>query len=121
MRIIHLLTLAVLTFSSCNNNDKPEQKLPDISFNKAQWKEKKGDSYTYRKQMVKDLLHHYKWSGITKDSLVQMLGQPDKVDIPEGLFMYDYNSQPGFIGTTIEALVFEMNKDSTVKLARLSN
>jgi hypothetical protein len=111
-----LLPALLLCCLACK--DEPET-VKDIPFDKTKWSAKADDgSYAYRKQMVNDLLNNYKWSGLTKDSVIRMLGKPD--DTPEGTLMYDYEREAflGGLGTSIEAIVFELAPDSTVRLAR---
>ena len=75
-------------------------------------------SYTYRKQMVNDLLTNYKWAGITKDSVIKLLGEPDEIE--DNTFMiYDFHQSPfGFEPFSSKSLIIELTPDSTVKLAR---
>ena len=109
----------VLLFCSACGKQSPQQ--PDIKFEKTKWSLKTEGHYTYRKQMVNDLLSNYEWYGVRKDSVIEMLGSPDNME--EGNLMYDYESKPflGGLGTTIEAIVFELAPDSTVKVARLND
>jgi hypothetical protein len=119
MRLIKTLSLFLLFLSACKSKEEQPPK-PDIAFDKTKWnvKAKDGD-YAYRKQMVKNILSGYKWEGVKKDSLVQMLGQPDVIE--EGAFVYYYELKPGLIGTAIEAITFEISADSTICKARYSD
>jgi hypothetical protein len=115
------LLLALLLFCfACGSKEKSAAQ-PDIKFDKATWHAEHDGSYTHRKQMVNDLLNNYKWPGVTKDSVIQMLGQPD--DTEEGNLTYYYEKTPFFggLGTAVESVVFELAPDSTVKLARLND
>lgn len=120
IQVTKLLLILLLFCSSCGNKDE-QAATPDIQFDKTKWSAKNNGSYTYRKQMVNDLLSNYQWADVKKDSVVQMLGQPDVIE--EGSLMYDYEKKPflGGLGTTIEAVVFELTPDSTVKTARLND
>ena len=63
-------------------------------------------------------MNNFQWAGLTKDSLIRLLGEPD--DREEGNFMYTYEKKPflGGLGTSIEAIVFEFSPDGRVKLVR---
>ena len=82
--------------------------------------QKENGNYLYRQQMVSDVLNNYEWAGKKQDSIIQMLGEPDSFE--EGNLMYDYAKKPflGGLSTKIEAIVFELAPDSTIKLARLN-
>jgi hypothetical protein len=112
--------IVVLLFcSACGNKQSTEQ--PDIKFDRMKWNTRKDGQYLYRKQMVNDLLNNYQWEGVKKDSVIQMLGQADGIE--EGSLIYNYEKKPflGGLGTIIEAAVFELAADSTVKVARLND
>jgi hypothetical protein len=107
--------LMILLCAGCHN--KPAA-VENIKFDRAKWYEKEHNKYVHRKYMINDLLKNYRWSGVPKDSVTNMLGQPDNTE--EGHLVYTYESRPilGGLGTKIEAIVFELNADSTVKVAR---
>ncbi|MDB5231505.1 MAG: hypothetical protein JWN76_2310 [Chitinophagaceae bacterium] len=116
MQTTKLLLLLVLLCSACNNkNDAPK---PDIKFERAQWDTKDGLNYTHRKQMINDLLKNYKWPGIKKDSVINLLGEPDAIE--EDIFMlYHYEQKHlGSFPLSTQSLVIQLTPDSTVKLAR---
>jgi len=110
------LLLLLLICSACHNNE--EATKSDISFERTKWDAKDGVNYTYRKQMVNDLLNNYKWPGVKKDSVLKLLGEPDVVE--EGIFLlyhYEQKRLGGFPLST-QSLVIELATDSMVKLAR---
>ena len=116
MKSIKLFLLLLLICSACSNkNDAPK---PDIKFERTKWDIKIDDGYTYRKQMINDLLNNYKWPGVKKDSVIKMLGEPDEME--DNIFMlYNYNQNHlGFFPLSTKQLVIELTADSTVKLAR---
>lgn len=116
MQIIKLLLMLLLFCSACSSKD--EASKPDIKFDRTKWNIKDDENYTYRKQMVNDLLNNYKWPGVKKDSVLKLLGIPD--DIEEDTFML-YHYQQKHLGSfplSTQSLVFELAADSIVKLAR---
>jgi hypothetical protein len=116
MQTKKLLLLLFLFCSACESND--EAAKTDIKFDRSKWDTKDGATYTYRKQMINDLIKNYKWPGVKKDSVVKLLGQPNEIE--EDTFMiYDYHQNPlGLFEFSGKSLVFELSPDNTVKLAR---
>ena len=118
MRLLNILLLTVIFVGGCKSKGDETPK-PDMAFDKSKWNLKSGNGdYTFRSQMVKDILKNYNWAGVKKDSLLQMLGQPNLVE--EGSFVYYYEMKPGFIGSSIEAIKFQVAADSTIKKAGYS-
>ena len=116
MQTPKLLLLLLLFCSACGNRN--EASKPDIKFERNKWDAKDDGNYTYRKQMVNDLLTNYKWAGLKKDSVINLLGEPDGIE--EDVFML-YNYQQKHLGSftlSTQSLVIELAKDSTVVLAR---
>ncbi len=116
MKTTKLLLLLLLFCSACDSND--EIAKTDIKFDRAKWDTKDGATYTYRKQMINDLIKNYNCRGLKKDSVIKLLGEPNEIE--ENTFMiYDYHQNPlGLFEFSGKSLVFELSPDSTVKLAR---
>ena len=116
MQTTKLLLFLILICSACGN--KNESSKQDIKFERAKWDIKDDGIYTYRKQMVNDLLTNYKWAGIKKDSVIKLLGEPNEIE--DNTFMlYDINQAPfGFAPFSSKSFVIELAPDSTVKLVR---
>jgi hypothetical protein len=117
MQTTKLLFLLLLSCSACSN--KHEASKPDIKFERTKWDTKDNLDYTYRKQMVNDLLINYKWPGVKKDSVIKLLGEPDVIE--EDIFMLYHYEQKHLFGSfplSTQALVIQLDTDSTVKLAR---
>jgi hypothetical protein len=107
MQITKLLLLSLLLVSACARKPKPPQ--PGIPFEKTKWSMVEKGEYTYRQQMVKDLVNNHKWTMVTKDSLLQMLGQPDDIE-NEINYLYYYEKEPmlGGIMFSHKAITFEL-------------
>ncbi len=116
MQTTKLLLLFLLFCSACSNKD--EAPKPNIKFERTKWDTKDGVKYTYRKQMINDLLNNYNWPGVKKDSVLHLLGEPDVIE--EDIFMlYHYEQKHfGSFVLSTQSLVIELTTDSTVKLAR---
>jgi len=114
MKSIKLFLLLLLFCPACSN--KNDTSKPDIKFDKSKWNMKDDDGYTYRKQMIHDLLNNYKWPGVKKDSVVKLLGEPNEIE--DDTFMIYNHNHSGFSPLSSKQLVIELASDSTVKLAR---
>ena len=108
------LLLLICLPSSC----KEEALKADTKFERTKWDTKDGLNYTYRKPMVNDLLNNYHWSGVTKDSVLNLLGEPDSIE--EDIFML-YHYEQKYVGSfplSTQSLVIQLATGNTVKLAR---
>lgn len=116
MQTTKLILILLLFCSACSNKDEASE--PDIKFERTEWDTKDGSNYTYRKQMINDLLNNYHWAGIKKDSVVKLLGEPNEIE--EDIFMlYNYEQKYLFsFPLSTQALVIQLDTDSTVILAR---
>jgi hypothetical protein len=116
MKALKLFLVALVFCSACANKEK--SKDPDISFDRTKWDITDGSNYVYRKQMINDLLNNHQWAGLTKDSVISLLGQPNEIE--ENIFMlYHYEqTRLGGFPLAMQELVIELNSDSTVVLAR---
>jgi len=92
MQTIKLLFALLLFCSACSN--KKETAIPDIKFERTKWDAKDDLNYTYRKQMVNDLLKTYNWPGLKKDSVLHLLGEPDVIE--DDIFMLYHYEQKYF-------------------------
>jgi hypothetical protein len=113
--------LFIALCAGCSDSTKDEAAQANIHFDKSKWNLRQDGNYSYRKLMVNDILHSYHWAGVSRDSVIQMLGKPN--DVEEGNLIYTYDQEPflGGLGTSIESIVFELAPDSTVRLARFND
>lgn len=116
MQTTKLLLLFLLFCTACSNKD--EAPKPNIKFERTKWDTKDGVKYTYREQMINDLLNNYNGPGVKKNSVLHLLGEPDVIE--EDIFMlYHYEQKHfGSFVLSTQSLVIELATDSTVKLAR---
>lgn len=119
LRSFLLLSICILLFSCSGSNDSPEAK--PIKFDRVKWDAKTDGKYTYRNQMIYDLLNNHSWKGLSTDSLYRKLGWPDEREGAELFYLYDSKPFLGGLATTIETFVIELSADSTVKEARLND
>lgn len=118
MRITSLLLVITLAAAACGGKDKQSGK-PDMKFDRTKWSEKSPDGgYTYRKQMVNDVLTSYNWVGVSTDSVRKVLGPPDQVE--ENIFwLYHYEQKKlGSFTLSTHSMILVAGPDSTIKEAR---
>ena len=49
-------------------------------FDKTKWAIKEDNKYPYRDKMLKDLIDNYTLHGLTRDSILNLLGEPTRTD-----------------------------------------
>ncbi|MES2773962.1 MAG: hypothetical protein V4722_07245 [Bacteroidota bacterium] len=116
MQIVKLFLLVLLFCCACTN--KSETTKQDIPFERTKWDMKDDKNYSYRKEMINDLLNNYKWPGLKKDSVVKLLGMPNEIE--EDIFML-YHYEQKYIGGMVlstQSFVVQLAADSSVVLAR---
>lgn len=105
----------MVSYTACNNkqNDKQTAASGEIAFNKTKWSLTNGADYPHRDSMLTDLMGSYELHGITKDSIITMLGQPSRTD---SLYLFYRIAQKriGFFPLHTKTLVFKLHPDSTV-------
>ena len=116
MQIQNLLPLFFLCCLGCKNTTKEER---HEKFDKTKWEIKNDmDDYPYRDKMLKDLMASYKLPGVKIDSLINLVGPPDRSD--SGYLFYRIAQERlGFFPLHTKTLVFKLTKDSTVSWAKI--
>jgi hypothetical protein len=77
MQINSLLPLFLLFCFSCKN--KSDQNSQE-KFDKVKWSIKYGTKYPYRDKMLNHLVYNIKLKGFKKDSVLNLLGEPNRTD-----------------------------------------
>jgi hypothetical protein len=120
MLIRILLPLFFLSCLACKNisNEEPGNKLE--KFDKVKWVTRNERQYPFRDGMLKDLMANYELHGIKKDSILNLLGPPDRTD--SSYLFYTVAQQ--FLGNfTIplhtKTLVIKFMKDSTLEWRKI--
>jgi hypothetical protein len=86
----------------------------DTRFDQAKWKIKEGETYPYREAMVDHLRDSINLKNISYDSLMQLLGAPDRIN--EGhLYYHIYKKEVGAVTLGTQAFVIRLKPDSTVE------
>jgi hypothetical protein len=80
MRFLNLLTIFILCCTACHSNKNEKDQSVQENFDKARWRIKTDKDYPYRDAMLHDLVYNQQLKGLHRDSLLRMLGMPDRED-----------------------------------------
>jgi hypothetical protein len=115
-----VLLLLILSVFACKNSDKEKQDFKPEPFDRARWRTIEEGKYPFRNKMLADFMANYKMNGVKKDSILYLLGTPDRTD--NGHLFYNISkdnfSNTAFILHT-KTLVVKLTKDSTVEWRKI--
>ncbi len=121
MQLKILLLLLAICCLACNNG-KAKKEVSEtttaIEFDTTKWRTKDGDDYPYRDELLTYLITDNKLKGWKKDSVVALLGQPDKID-SNYLFYSIAQKRIGFFPMHTKTLVIKLAADSTVEWRKI--
>lgn len=101
---------------SCNNKKTDENIY--VKFDKLKWQTKEDDTYPYRDAMLEDLIDSVALKGIPYDSLINILGQPDRVN--DGHLYYNVSRKEiGVVTLGTKTFVIKLKTDSTVEWRKI--
>ena len=109
MKKSNILILCSLCFLACKN----KQDISEEKFDKIKWAINQDMDYPFRDKMINDLITNYKLHGIKRDSLVNLLGSPDRSD-SSYLFYRIAQQRLGLIPLHTKTLVIKLDIDSSV-------
>jgi hypothetical protein len=115
MQLRIFLPLVLLCFFSCKPTTKEEEPVP---FDKVKWRAQVGNDYPYREQMLQDVIANEGLKGLKKVELIELLGQPDRVD-SSYLFYRVSQKRIGFFPLNTKTLVIKLASDSTVEWRKI--
>jgi hypothetical protein len=110
--------LACNTTSEKKSDSSDEPATTDIEFDKTKWATKDDADYPYRNQMLKDLLDNQKLKGLKRDSVLDLLGEPDRTD-SSYLFYLIEQKRLKFIPLHTKTMVIKLSQDSTVNWVKI--
>lgn len=117
MKLI-ILFMALLPFMGACNNDKNAGTITYVKFDKTKWQAKDGEAYPYRDDMLSDLINNVNLKNINYDSLINILGQPDRVN--EGHLYYNISrKEMGVVTLGTKSFVIKLKPDSTVEWRKI--
>jgi outer membrane protein assembly factor BamE (lipoprotein component of BamABCDE complex) len=77
MRLVKILLIVLLPMYAC----KSESKVQQVErFDKAKWSIRDGKQFPFREQMLDDLIANQKLKGLKKQEVLDLLGEPSRVD-----------------------------------------
>jgi hypothetical protein len=100
----------------CKNKEVKRDK--EQKFDKTKWGIQRDEAYPYRDQMLNDLMTNYELHGIRKDSVVHLLGQPNRSDSGH-LFYTIAQKRFGIFPLHTKTFVIKLTKDSTVEWRKI--
>ena len=118
LRIVVFRSLGLILLICCVAcKKKPQQ---EEKFDSSKWAIVKEKSYPYRDKMLKDLIDNIELHGLKQDSILSLLGKPNRVD--NGHLFYTV-LQEFFPNTSwpirTKTLVIKLAKDGTVEWRKI--
>lgn len=105
--------------SGCNSNgEKSSNRGSEMAFDKTKWRLESEDDYLYRDKMIKDLVGNAKLRGLTKDEVINLLGEPTRSDT-NYLFYRVSQARLGFFILHAKSLVIKFAADTTVEWVKI--
>ncbi len=113
-----ILFISLSSFIYACNQKKETAVSSEVKFDKEKWLTKDGQAYPYRNDMLGNLIDNVTLKGIRYDSLINILGQPDRIDNGH-LFYNIYRKE--VVGFTLgtKTFVIKLNPDSTVEWRKI--
>ena len=113
-----ILFISLSSFIYACNQKKETAVSTEVKFDKEKWLTKDGQAYPYRNDMLGNLIDSVTLKGIRYDSLINILGQPDRIDNGH-LFYNIYRKE--VVGFTLgtKTFVIKLNPDSTVEWRKI--
>lgn len=112
--------ICLISFLSliCGCNNKKADANSQLKFDKVKWQTKEDEAYPYRNKMLDDLIDSVNLKGIQYDSLINILGQPDRVN--DGHLYYNISrNEIGVVTLSTKTFVIKLNPDSTVQWRKI--
>lgn len=113
-----ILLISLLTCIYACNNKKDAGTTTQVKFDKIKWQTKDGDAYPYRNDMLDNLIDSVTLKGLRHDSLINLLGQPDRIDNGH-LFYSIHRKELGGVTLGTKTFVIKLTPDSTVEWRKI--
>jgi hypothetical protein len=119
MKIICIMAVSLLIcLVSCKDNTAENTTK---TFDKELWKEKDVEgNYSFRDDMLDDLVYKVKLKGLAKEEVIKMLGAPDRTN-GEYLYYEVLTKEMGLITLHKKFLVIKLAKDNTVEWRKIKD
>ena len=112
--------ICLISFLSllCSCNSKKADTNSHLKFDKVKWQTKEDEAYPYRNKMLDDLIDSVNLKGIQYDSLINILGQPDRVN-DSHLYYNISRNEIGVVTLSTKTFVIKLKPDSTVEWRKI--
>lgn len=118
MKTKFLIVCLIFCCLSCKDNKEENSKK---TFDTALWKAKDtNDNYSYRDEMLEDLVYKVKLKGLTKAEVITMLGEPDRTN-EDYLYYEVLAKEVGAFPLHKKFLVLKLAKDNTVEWRKIKD
>ena len=113
-----IFLVSFLPFICACNPDKDAGTTNHVKFDKIKWQTKDSGGYAYRNNMLDDLIDSVTLKGLRHDSLISLLGQPDRID--NGHLFYNIHRKE-IVSFTLstKTFVIKLIQDSTVEWRKI--
>ena len=116
MKNKYFLSIVLLCFLGCMPK---KQVVNEAEFNKAKWAIQIGKEYPYRDNMLHNLIANKRLNGLKRDSILNLLGQPNRNDSNFIFYMVAQKMLAGVFPLHTKMLVIKFSYDSTVIAAKI--
>jgi hypothetical protein len=116
MQVRKLLVIFLICSVGCKSKNIQQNE----KFDRVKWAAKLDREYPYRDKMLTDLMTNYELHGIKKDSVLKLLGPPNRIDNGHLFYLV---VQTYFPNTSFplhtKTLVIKLTQDSTVEWRKI--
>jgi hypothetical protein len=111
----------VIIFLICSGCNRDAEKVDDelknapteIKFDKTKWLTKEESDYPYRELMLHDIVYNDAVRELTKNELLELLGEPDRSNKGHLYYMIS-QKKLGFWPIKTKTLVIKLKEDNTI-------
>lgn len=115
-----ILLLFFIFCCSCENTKQEKINQPQEKFDKVKWAIRKENEYPYREQMLKDFIVSYQISGLKKEAILDLLGEPSRRDTGYLFYLVSRDFLGSFpVPFHTKTLVIRLKADSTVEWRKI--
>lgn len=118
MQIRFTLVIIFLICIGCKRDaekvdDDIKSALNEVKFDKTKWGTKEDSEYPYREQMLHDIVYNDAIRELTKNELLELLGEPDRSNKGHLYYMIS-QKKLGFWPIKTKTLVIKLKEDNTI-------
>ena len=123
MQIRFTLVVIFLICLGCNRGseiatDDLQSTTAEAKFDKTKWGTKEDSKYPYREQMLHDIIYNDTIRELTKDALLELLGEPDRSNKGHLYYMIS-QKKLGFWPIKTKTLVIKLTEDNSIEWIKI--